>query len=406
MSKLVRNVLWLLVAGLLMACLVVIFPALWIYARFHPRKKGRVLFWTNEGFCVAPSRVRSYRFCREAVKMGIEAAVLSFWDHLEGFTGLPPYRSTPAHKVWLLLRSTMAAVSDGAGIIVAQRPLYDVLSLLALKLMYPWSLRIWIDVDDWIFDYVLAPPPANVRFSTTLPLHALIAEGCFVSSRHLEQEMNKNFKRVVTVPTFVDHELFRPSTAAKEDSSEGRVVFSWIGTLFLPPAVNDILFLAEVLESLHDPRVVLEVVGDGEHLTEVRSKVRQTCPNLTVSFLGWREPDAIPAYMQSIDVGLYCLTTHDDFCRSKSPTKLFEYMAVAKPSVSTAFGEAPRFVEHGVTGFVASGFEEFAACCSRLANDPELRMSMGRNARKRIEEAYNLSHGVKIIQQTLRDAKA
>jgi glycosyltransferase involved in cell wall biosynthesis len=119
--------------------------------------------------------------------------------------------------------------------------------------------------------------------------------------------------------------------------------------------------------------------------------------------LGWREPETMVQYYAGIDVGLYCLTVQNEFCKSKSPTKLFEYMACGKPSVSTNYGEAPRFIEHGVTGFLASDFDEFARCCAVLLNDRDLRLTMGRNARKQIESQYNIARGARMLQEILID---
>jgi glycosyltransferase involved in cell wall biosynthesis len=164
---------------------------------------------------------------------------------------------------------------------------------------------------------------------------------------------------------------------------------------------RDVLFIVESLGYLDDSRVVLEVLGDGRYTGETREQTARIAPNLKVRFLGWRDPNTVPEYIRGIDVGLYTLTTHNDFCASKSPTKLFEYMAGGKPSVCTDFGEAPKFIEHGVTGLVASTMEDFAHCCSQLLNDPELRKRMGQNAREKIETEYNLACAAKKLRAVL-----
>jgi glycosyltransferase involved in cell wall biosynthesis len=368
---------------------IVFFPALWIYARFFPRIPDRVLFWSNEGFRVAPTRVRCYGFCREMNKLGVDASVLSFWDHLAGYQGLIPFNTSLGYRTRLTLRAMMAAVRSRAGIMIFQRPFYEFMSVVSLKLMYPMALKIWIDVDDWIFDEPLTGPPANITFRNMVPLYVSVSQGCIVSSRRLDQEMKKYFHLVEIIPTFPDHTLFAPYES--QDRERDAVTFSWIGTLFMEQVKRDVLFIMEALESLNDSRVVLEVLGDGRYMEETRKEGAQIAPELTVRFLGWRDPAAVPDYLRGVDVGLYTLTTHNDFCASKSPTKLFEYMASGKPSVCTDFGEAPRFIEHGINGFVASSVEEFSHCCAMLLNDRELRKRMGENARKKIETEYNLA---------------
>jgi glycosyltransferase involved in cell wall biosynthesis len=378
---------------------IVFFPAFWMYARFYPRIPSRVLFWSNEGFRVAPTRVRSYGFSRELEKIGADTRVLTFWDHLAHYQGLIPFKTTLGYRTRLTLRAMMAAVRSRAGIIVFQRPFYEFMSVVSLKLMYPLGLSMWLDVDDWIFDEPLTGPGTKITFRNLLAAYVPISDGCIVSSLHLEQEMKKYFRRVEIIPTFPDHTLFKDNNEPKHDHEA--IVFSWIGTLFMDQVKRDVLFLVEVLESLKDPRVVLEILGDGRFMEETRKEAEQIACHITVSFLGWREPQTVPSYVNGIDVGLYWLGTRNDFCASKSPTKLFEYMACGKPTVATDFGEAPRFIEHGVTGFVASTAEEFAKYCSLLVADPELRRSMGQRARNKIETEYNISCAASKLSEIL-----
>jgi glycosyltransferase involved in cell wall biosynthesis len=377
---------------------IVFFPALWLYACFYPRIPNRILFWSNEGFRVAPTRLRSYGFCREMRKLGVDAGVLSFWDHLAGYKGLIPFRTTLGYRTRLTLRAMMAAVRIRAGIIVFQRPFYEFMSILSLKVMYPRNLIMWLDVDDWIFDEPLTGAGTNITFRNMLAVYVPISEGCIVSSVRLEQEMKKYFAGVEIIPTFPDPTLFN---AGQPESKSDAVIFSWIGTLFMEQVKRDVLFLTEVLESLKDPRIIFQIVGDGQYMGELREKAEQIAQHIKVSFIGWVEPEAVPEYVRNADVGLYCLRTRNDFCASKSPTKLFEYMACGKPTVSTNFGEAKRFVEHGVTGFVASTKEDFAYCCSILVNDAQLRETMGRNARSKIESEYNISSAASKLEEIL-----
>jgi glycosyltransferase involved in cell wall biosynthesis len=368
-------------------------PAIWIYGRFFPRKRDRILFWTHEGFRVAPSRVRSYGFCREIKKQGVDARVLSFWDHIAHYQGLPPFDIPLHERTLILFRAMVEAIHSRAGILITQRPVYDFIPLTGLKLMYPLSFRIWADIDDWILDDSFEN---RIRFRDLLPIQSLISEGCVVSSLPLLRELRKHYKRVEIIPTFPDASLFVPSV--DPDREHRTVVFSWTGTFFSEEIIKDVIFLIRVLESLKDTRVTFHVLGKGAYLQETRRQAHKIARHANVQFLGWKDPETMPEYYAEIDVGLYALTTHTIFYRSKSPTKLFEYMACGKASVSTDFGEAPRFIEHGVTGFVASGFVDFASSCAALMNDPELRATMGRNARMKIERDYNIAKAADTVR--------
>ncbi len=378
---------------------IVSFPLLWIYARLFPRISDRVLFWTNQGFNLAPARVRSYFFCREFQRIGGDANVLSLWEDLAGYKGLADLKMSRGRRTILIFRAMLAAIHNRAGIVIAQVPLYDIVALAYLKILYPLGLTIWTDFDDWLFDTSMDGAGAGVNLRDIIPLHRASAKGCIVSSLLLQSEMRKHFRRVEIIPTFPDAALFHPGDNSRERNRNDTVVFSWTGTFLTEHNVEDVLFLAKVLDSLNDERVLFQVAGDGHYREQAKRGASELAEDLSVSFMGWIDPESMPDYLATIDVGLYCLISRTSYTASKSPTKLFEYMACAKPTVSTNYGEAARFVDHGETGFLASDFEDFAQCCSRLLDDPELRENMGRKARAKIEDEYNIRSGVRKLKE-------
>lgn len=65
---------------------------------------------------------------------------------------------------------------------------------------------------------------------------------------------------------------------------------------------------------------------------------------------------------------------HDDLeSRARFPTKLGEYLAAARPVVTTAVGEIPRFLTDGETAYLADGEapEQFAARLIDVLDDPD-----------------------------------
>ena len=76
---------------------------------------------------------------------------------------------------------------------------------------------------------------------------------------------------------------------------------------------------------------------------------------------------------------------------SKSPVKLFEYMAKAKPVVASATGEANYIIKNGCNGFLASGKNEFILYMEQLMRNPGLAEKVGLAARKTVEENYSLN---------------
>jgi glycosyltransferase involved in cell wall biosynthesis len=78
------------------------------------------------------------------------------------------------------------------------------------------------------------------------------------------------------------------------------------------------------------------------------------------------------------------------------PVALMEAMALELPVVSTRLSGIPELIEHGVSGLLVPERDEraLAGSLARLLGDPELRASLGRAARRRVEQHFDLSSNV------------
>jgi len=101
-------------------------------------------------------------------------------------------------------------------------------------------------------------------------------------------------------------------------------------------------------------------------------------------------PDAVPEAMVQHDIGVFPLYRDVPWTRSKSPTKLFEYMAMRMAIAASPTGEAGRVLENGVDGLTAEGVEDFGRALATLIADPELRVSLGERAHRKVVTRYSL----------------
>lgn len=111
-------------------------------------------------------------------------------------------------------------------------------------------------------------------------------------------------------------------------------------------------------------------------------------PGVNVELVPWSVTAEIPT-LQRIDIGVYPLP-NDSWVQGKSGLKALQYMALGIPTVATAIGCNDRVIEDGVSGFLASTPEQWMAQLSQLLNEPELRRTIGRNARERVERFYSV----------------
>lgn len=354
-----------------------------------------ICFLSQEGFTVAPTRIRTYFFSRHVARLGIRTKVVAFWDDIYRFDHLPDRPIFGVERVVIALRVTHQLLADPPAAIVQQRPTYDLITTWALHWLR--GTPVIFDIDDWIGDYTWFYP---IRIRSVLPWCRSLASACVVSSERLEQELSPYFTRCVKIPTFVDTEVFRPRKTLRPSKE---VVFGWNGTLF-QEFMHDALMLmirtfAGACDRLgHEVSVTLEIVGTGGYFDKIEEALAAKYASYPICFKGWLDPRTMAEYLDGIDVGLYSLTLADiradseeaTFILSKSPTKVFEYMAKGIPTISTRLGEVAHFIDHGVTGFCSDEVDDLTEAFVRLATDPELRANMGSAARKQCVDHYSM----------------
>jgi glycosyltransferase involved in cell wall biosynthesis len=73
------------------------------------------------------------------------------------------------------------------------------------------------------------------------------------------------------------------------------------------------------------------------------------------------------------------------------PMKLFEYMALGMPAVLSDLPPSRRFVGDGKCAIMVrpDDYSAYADAIERLLDNPDLRVAMGREGRRRVEEQYN-----------------
>ncbi len=116
-----------------------------------------------------------------------------------------------------------------------------------------------------------------------------------------------------------------------------------------------------------------------------------------VIFAGWR--DDIPAVLTAVDVFAHCPTT---FIEGQGIACL-EAMAASVPAVVSENGGLPDAVLDGVTGFVVppGDVERMASAVASLLGDENLAHGFGRQARRRVEQMFDMAVNGRALQQVL-----
>jgi glycosyltransferase involved in cell wall biosynthesis len=102
----------------------------------------------------------------------------------------------------------------------------------------------------------------------------------------------------------------------------------------------------------------------------------------------WRAETEVEDLRQ-IDIGILPLPINE-WNRRKFYLKLVQYMALGIPAVCTPLGSNTEILEHGVTGFLANGDNQWVHALRKLVDDENLRESMGTAAAAVARENFTL----------------
>ena len=350
----------------------------------------KVIFVTREGYELSGARVRCYHFAKELARHGIDARVFSFADDLGAKYGEKELEMSGLKKIGLNVRAFRSLIKESSDtVFILQRLNYHVLAPLLVSGLK--KNKVVFDCDDWNIRenpvYRLGFYPSSKMEYVTRQI-AKRAKACIAASKFLESYLLDFNRSVHYLPTGVDTNLFCP----KEDRPGTGVIFSWIGTAYHKEMGENIRFLIDCFSEVADQHshIALSLAGGGSYFDAIQREISGHKHKEKIEVRSWISPDKMPEYLSSIDVGLLPLIQDAKFNKAKSPTKLFEYMSMAKPTIASDIGEARNILRDQETGFLAKNKNEFVSVMCRLAENPKVRHEIGNKARRDAERYYSL----------------
>ncbi len=137
------------------------------------------------------------------------------------------------------------------------------------------------------------------------------------------------------------------------------------------------------------PKAHFVLVGDGQLRGDCGELTRSLGISGSVHFLGKR--DDVAEILSQLDVSVLC-STSEGFSNV-----ILESMAAGKPVVATNIGGNPEMVVSGVTGYLVPPADSgsLAEAIASLLNDPDMRRSMGENAKLQVAQRFSIPAMVK-----------
>lgn len=139
--------------------------------------------------------------------------------------------------------------------------------------------------------------------------------------------------------------------------------------------------VAEKIESLRDD-VTFVCVGDGDQLANIAEMVnRLGLRNFVI--LGMRND--VEKIVKQCDIGMLLSTNGEGLSNA-----ILEYMALEKPVIANQSGGNSELILHGENGFLVTEniVADTVKGITMILQDPLIRIKMGHNSRRRIEEYF------------------
>ena len=202
--------------------------------------------------------------------------------------------------------------------------------------------------------------------------------------------------RVVVNPNGVDVEAFHPDCGGRELREQlgiqDRVVVGFTGT-FGP--WHGAPVLADAATRVKDSRCHFLFIGDGDERPATESLIAAAGKKDRATFTGRVAHGHVAAYLDACDILVSPHVPPTDGSEFfGSPTKLFEYLAMARPVVASRLGQITDIIVDGDNGLLVEPNDAaaLARAIERLAKDEALRRRLGAMARQTAVARYTWRH--------------
>lgn len=153
------------------------------------------------------------------------------------------------------------------------------------------------------------------------------------------------------------------------------------------------------------PQVRFLVVGKGRHGEEdaLARAAQESGFGDALCIAGWVQPAEIPEYLAAGDVAVYPFAD-TLWNRTKCPAKLTELLMAEKAVVADRVGQLAEYIVDGRSGVLCDpdDWSEMALRAVELLQAPELRASLGAEARRHLQEEFNWSTAASRLESFYR----
>lgn len=198
---------------------------------------------------------------------------------------------------------------------------------------------------------------------------------------------------VAMIPNGCDLDFFTPGSARNgrpEGVAKGDFLAVFCGAHGLANGLDAALNAARELKHRNRTHIRLVFVGEGKLKPQLRAKAtREGLHNC--QFIDAMPKTELAGLLRSADVGLMLLANVPAFYYGTSPNKFFDYIAAGLPVLNNYPGWLADMIKQNDCGLAVAPDNPvaFADALEYLADHPEHRTAMGKNARLLAEREFD-----------------
>lgn len=185
-----------------------------------------------------------------------------------------------------------------------------------------------------------------------------------------------------------DPELFDRESLKERLGLQNKVVLGYVGSYKAWHGLDITLDLIKELTNT-DPRFALLLIGNGETYQHIKSRIQNENLGHSVTQIDYVPHVDVPEYTATFD---YAVMTYPDFEGFYfSPLKMYEYMSMGTPVISTSTGQIASILDHDRTGVLVHPptVQNFLEAVLYLHNSPDKYQSIAKVSRSETIEQHS-----------------